>query len=305
MKASVCRLVVGVALGVLTPWAPAFAQSASQPAADPMAKSVESAREAKSRWLDTAKATSPFQPKGDSRWPPDPTPAPGAFEATGQTYAAGNSYTPRGTYTRDNYTPRNTYSPLDWTYRVSDQNATLSWTYGGYSYRSPSPSTAPPYYPTTVTRASYVRSFEAPRPGNVDVFVDNRMYGTIDSVSRMGGLQLPPGPHRVEMRAVGFNSSAYNVSVGLPVAAYYRPVSAYYSGPFVPVAAPYYVPTYVSYPTYVSSYPTFNGWPIGSFGGPLRAPRSVYVVSKCYAGDEPPKDYQLPAGCTGPATPAR
>lgn len=292
MTARICRLALRVALSVMAPVAPVFAQSASQPpATNPMAASVESARDARDRWLDSAKSTSPFQPKGDSRWPPAPTPAtPDFYRATPETYAV-----------RDAYTPRNTYSPLDTPYRVSDQNATLSWSYGGYSYRAPS--TAQPYYPTTATRASYVRSFEAPRPGNVDVFVDNRMYGTIDSVSRMGGLRLPPGPHRVEMRAVGFNSSAYNVSVGLPVAAYYRPVSAYHSGLFVPVAAG---PYYVSYPTY-ASYPTFNSWSIGSFGVsyPQRAPRSVYVVSRCYAGDEPPKTYQLPAGCTGPATPAR
>ncbi|HEV8393067.1 MAG TPA: hypothetical protein VGQ37_02285 [Vicinamibacterales bacterium] len=283
------RLAVGIVLSVLAPVAPALAQSATQPpATNPMVKSVERAREAKDHWLDTARATSPFQPKGDQRWPPPPTPPPDLYRATPETYAARDAYTPRDT-----------------PYRPPLQSAPLSTS---YSYRSPAASE--PYYPSAARFYAPPRYVEPLRPGNVDVFVDNRLYGTVDSVSRMGGLHLSPGVHRVDLRAVGFNSAAYNVAVGLPQPHYYRPVSVYNSGLFVPVvAAPYgyaSYPSYVSYPSY-ASYPTFNSWPIGPFGvpRPQRAPRSVYVVSRCYAGDEPPKDYQLPAGCTGPATPAR
>jgi len=273
---------MSVVLGVLAPVAPAFAQSASQlPAGNPMATSVESARDARDRWLDTAKSSSPFQPKGDSRWPPAPTPTtPDLYRATPETYAAREAYTPRDT-----------------PYRPPLQSPPLST---GYSYR---PAGGYEPYVPAVTR-SYARYFEPPRPGNVDVFVDNRLYGTVDSLSRMGGLRLSPGFHRVDLRAVGFNSAAYNVSVD-PQPRYYRPVSVYNSGLFVPVTATPYA-CYGSYPSY-ASYPSFNSWPIGSYGVsyPQRAPRSVYVVSRCYAGDEPPKEYQLPAGCTGPATPAR
>jgi hypothetical protein len=63
-----------------------------------MATSVESARDARDRWLDTAKSSSPFQPKGDSRWPPAPTPTtPDLYRATPETYAAREAYTPRDT----------------------------------------------------------------------------------------------------------------------------------------------------------------------------------------------------------------
>jgi len=235
MNARMRRLAVGMVFSALAPGAPALAQSASQPpATNPMVKSVEVAREAKDHWLDTARATSPFQPKGDSRWPPAPTPTTtDLYKATPETYAA-----------RDTYTPGDAYTPRDTPYRPPVQATTLST---GDPYRSPAASR--PYYLSAARFYPPPRYVEPLRPGNVDVFVDNRLYGTMDSLSRMGGLHLSPGVHRVDLRAVGFASAAYNVSVGLPVPQYYRPVSVYNSGFYVPVTAG---PYYASYPSYVS-----------------------------------------------------
>jgi hypothetical protein len=272
MSARMCRCVVGLLLGLLTEGAPAFAQAAAQPqAADPMAQSVERARDARERWLDTARTTSPFQPKGDQRWPPPPTPLPGGdlFRATPETYA-----------------------PRDTPYRPSVVASSLPT---GPSYRR-SP-VYEPYVPATHTQvtgfgsAPRWRDWEPPRPGNVDVFVDGKLFGTVDSVSRQGGLHLRPGFHRVDLRAVGFGSAAYNVTVRPPH--YFKPV--YDSGLYVPL-----VPVSAS-PSY--GYAPYGSWPLSSFGAPphpYTAPRSVYVVPRCYAGDEPPKDYQLPTGCSAP-----
>jgi hypothetical protein len=277
VKTGLCRLIVGLALGVLAPVAPAFAQAATPAtSADPLAKSVESARGAREQWLETARSTSPFQPKGDQRWPPAPTPLPDGdvFRAPPDTYRA---------------TPE-TYAPRSTPYRPPLQSPPLAT---GYSYRPPAG--YEPYFPSA-TRPYAPRYWEAPRPGNVDVFVDGRLYGTVDSLQRQGGLQLLPGLHQVDLRAVGFPSSAYTVSVPPQ---YYRPVSAYDGRFYVPVSAA---------PVGYASYPSYRSWPISSFGVrhvPQRVPRSVYVVSRCYAGDEPPKEYQLPAGCTGPATSVR
>lgn len=98
-------------------------------------------------------------------------------------------------------------------------------------------------------------------------------------MARAGQLRLSPGTHRVDLRAIGFESAAYNVTVPDPY--YYKP--AYYGPRYYPVAYPH------------------HGWPTVSSPWaqpPLSMPVKVtYIVPQCYAGDVPPKASQLPPGC--------
>lgn len=114
------------------------------------------------------------------------------------------------------------------------------------------------------------------QPTTAQVYVDGYYLGTVADFSSSGpGRPLEAGPHRVEIRAPGFETVTFAVRILPDETMTYRtdlrkiedrPEAA------IPIAAP-------------------------------AAPKTLYVIPRCYAGDTPPRPAQLPAGCD--ATPVR
>ena len=116
------------------------------------------------------------------------------------------------------------------------------------------------------------------QPGVVpQIYVDGYFVGTLDDVG--GELALDAGPHVLELRADGYEvlEVAVNVTAGRSIT--YRgrlqPTVAAAPSSAAAVQAP------VEAPPLAQSQSTF------------------YVVPGCYAGDVPPQDVGLPAGCDG------
>ncbi len=111
------------------------------------------------------------------------------------------------------------------------------------------------------------------QPGVVpQIYVDGYYVGTLDDVS--GELTLEAGPHRVELRADGYETLELNVQVSPD-----RPIT--YRGALKRVdAAPTPVPQV----------------PLSTELSPP-APATIYVIPGCYVGNVPPADADLPAGC--------
>lgn len=187
--------------GAAVPRAPQPAQPVRQPNPPPqaeppvrpdaMSQSVQSAREARDRFLDNGRTTSPFE-RNREPGVSSLTAQPGQdfFRATPQTYAA-TLQTYAATPQTYGATPQ-TYAPRDTPYRPPVTGPTL---YSGYPYYPPRGYAA--YFPSVVrpewtayparTVAAYDRYwqpsywqaayYQPPRPGNVDVFVDG-LYTT-------------------------------------------------------------------------------------------------------------------------------
>jgi PEGA domain len=51
------------------------------------------------------------------------------------------------------------------------------------------------------------------QPGIAQVYVDGFYVGTVEEVNQDAGLPLPPGWHRLEFRAPGFQTPAANVTI--------------------------------------------------------------------------------------------
>jgi hypothetical protein len=106
-------------------------------------------------------------------------------------------------------------------------------------------------------------------PGSAEVYVDGLYIGSANDVRQMiPGYPLEPGPHRLELRAFGYQSRAVEVRIDANDARIFRTdLEAVRSSeqPAPRVAS-----------------------------GP---PRTFYVIPNCYAGDKPPQADRLPAGC--------
>ena len=107
------------------------------------------------------------------------------------------------------------------------------------------------------------------RPGTAQVFVDGFYVGTVDDVNASGrGLFIEAGPHRVEVRLDGFETTTFDVRIAPNQTTAYRHTLAKIQDRVEPAPPP------------------VRG-----------APRTMYVIPRCYAGDAPPRSDQLPAGC--------
>jgi hypothetical protein len=108
------------------------------------------------------------------------------------------------------------------------------------------------------------------RPGTARVYVDGYYVGPVDDFNGSGpGRFLEPGPHRVEIRADGFDTIMFDVRI---------------------------VPNETI--TYRSDLAKSDDTPQAALPSPVRAaPKTLYVIPRCYAGDTPPRAEQLPAGC--------
>lgn len=108
------------------------------------------------------------------------------------------------------------------------------------------------------------------QPTTAQVYIDGYYLGTVaDFNSYVPGRPLEAGPHRVELRAPGFETVTFAVRILPDETTTYRADLRKIDDrpePATPIAAP-------------------------------AAPRTLYVIPRCYAGDTPPRPEQLPAGC--------
>jgi hypothetical protein len=100
-------------------------------------------------------------------------------------------------------------------------------------------------------------------PDTARVYVDGLYMGSVSDFRR-AGRALDAGPHRVEIRAEGYESHGVDVSIRANDMLSYR-------GTLTRVAQRVEVPP--------------------------AAPKTFYVIPRCYAGDTRPRADQLPAGC--------
>ena len=104
-------------------------------------------------------------------------------------------------------------------------------------------------------------------PTSAQVYVDGLYAGTVADF-RAGAYPLDAGPHRVEIRADGFNSQSVELRIRANDTLSYRgTLTAQDQRPQQRAAA--------------------------------APPKTFYVIPRCYAGDTPPTPEQLPAACKG------
>ena len=104
-------------------------------------------------------------------------------------------------------------------------------------------------------------------PGTAEVLVDGEYLGTVDDLRRTGlGQELVAGPHRLELRASGYEP----VTVGVRIAA---DETLYYRRDLEPTPRP------------------------APPAPPPGVPKTFYVIPGCYAGDKPPQTERLPRNC--------
>ena len=104
-------------------------------------------------------------------------------------------------------------------------------------------------------------------PGTAEVVVDGEYLGTVDDLRRTGvGQELQPGPHRLELRAPGYEPVTAGVRIAADETLFYR--RDLEATPRPAPAPP-----------------------------PPGVPKTFYVIPGCYAGDKPPQAERLPANC--------
>lgn len=115
-------------------------------------------------------------------------------------------------------------------------------------------------------------------PPSAQVFVDGFYAGLAEEFGYSGRpMTVPAGPHRVELRAAGYETLSFNVMVEPNGIVRYRgDMQRLQPGAPAVAAAP------VAAPAAAPAQP--------------RVAKSYYVIPKCYAGDRPPRG-PLPAGC--------
>lgn len=106
------------------------------------------------------------------------------------------------------------------------------------------------------------------QPGTAQVYVDGAYMGTVDDFRRLiPGRSLDAGTHRVELRASGYETIAFDALISPHETLTYRadlePTRPRVDLPIAPPARP----------------------------------KTFYVIPNCYAGDKPPRAARLPRGC--------
>ena len=118
--------------------------------------------------------------------------------------------------------------------------------------------------------AGYLRLNVYPR--SAQAFVDGFFVGTIDDIGA-GGQALAPGPHRVELRADGFETVTFEVQI--------RPNDT------------------IRFTRELQRLPPAAPPSAAQLAAPAAAPvrKTLYVIPRCYAGDKRPIPSELPAAC--------
>ncbi len=99
-----------------------------------------------------------------------------------------------------------------------------------------------------------------------EVYVDGYLVGTADDLR--GSVTLAAGPHRIAVRAPGYEPLEVDVRIDAGRAITYRRVLQPVGAPPAAAAAPEPIPR-----------------------------KPFYLIPGCYLGDVPPQDVKLPAGC--------
>ena len=105
-------------------------------------------------------------------------------------------------------------------------------------------------------------------PSSAQAFVDSYYVGTVEDIETKRVLTLPAGPHRIELRAPGYEALTFDVRIDPNDTITYR-------GALERLR-----------PAVVTA-------PVAS-----AAAKRVYVVPNCYLGNVPPRQERLPAGCS-------
>jgi len=134
--------------------------------------------------------------------------------------------------------------------------------YGGYSYTSEPEPTAPPAAPA-VTGGLRITGV----PGEAQVFVDGYFVGTIADLEAARPLTVTAGPHRLELRAAGYQSVTIDVQITAYETLTYRAALDRLPAPPPPPRAP------------------------------AAAASPMYLIPNCYLGNVPPRANRLPSGC--------
>jgi hypothetical protein len=143
----------------------------------------------------------------------------------------------------------------------------------GYGYPLAEPELAP-----APEAAPYVQALPPPygtlrvevlAAAAAQVYVDGYYTGTADQAA--AGLDLEPGPHRVELRAAGYEPLTFDVRITPNQVITFRDAMKRAANtPATPEPAP--TPA---------------------------APSTFYVIPGCYVGNVPPANAKLPEGCDG------
>lgn len=108
------------------------------------------------------------------------------------------------------------------------------------------------------------------RPSTAQVHVDGYYLGAVEDIQRLiPGRSLEAGPHRLDLRAPGFEPLSVDIRVFPRETVTYRNDLRAIQAPTEPR-------------------------PPAATGG---APKTFYVIPGCYAGDKPPRVGPLPRGC--------
>jgi len=108
-------------------------------------------------------------------------------------------------------------------------------------------------------------------PASAQVYIDGYYAGIISDFSRAGGVATEPGPHRIEIRAAGYEPAAFDVRLAPDQTVTYR-----------------------------EDLRPLNGvTPLRNPPPARKAPETTtfYVIADCYAGNVPPAEAALRPGC--------
>jgi hypothetical protein len=146
---------------------------------------------------------------------------------------------------------------------------------GGSPYYYPGyPGVIDPAYPPeplpSAEPEGFLRLLITPR--NANVFIDGVHEGTVDDFGGTGERTLRAGLHTVHVEADGFEPVEFDVRVPVNDTITLRRdlEPRRVLPPYVPPPAP----------------------------APSAAPKTIYVIPRCYLGDSQPRQEQLPAGCS-------
>jgi hypothetical protein len=126
------------------------------------------------------------------------------------------------------------------------------------------------------------------RPRDAQLFVNDEFIGTWTDLS--GALDLPPGTHRIEIRARGFANHAFDARILADRTITYRAELTPRAATSVPGGATGDKP---------GASPSAPGGATGDKPGapPADKPGTFYLIPGCYLGNIPPAEVKLPAGC--------